>query len=43
MYEHESMHPYFFRVSLVVLNYKQAGFKLVSFRKRRRGHLYPKD
>ena len=37
VYEHESMHLYFFHVSLVVLNYIKAGFKLVSFRKRRTG------
>lgn len=26
VYEHESMHLYFFRVSLVVLNYKKSRF-----------------
>lgn len=33
VYEHESMHLCFFHVSLVVLSYIKAGFKLVSVRK----------
>lgn len=46
MYEHESMHLYFFHVSLVVLNYKKnkkmQGLNWSTSERERTGQLHPR-